>query len=336
MSSLKPLDYELLKQLTQKFGPSGNEIEVADFIIKQVKTIADSVQIDPLGNLIIRKRGNGTKIMIACHMDEVGIMVTHIDDQGYLYFVPVGGLRGPDLIAKRIIFKNKRIGVVCRERKKRAEDKSTGKIFIDIGVTSEAEARSIVTEGDMATLVGDFQETESHIISKALDNRIGCFLALEIFKQIHCESDLFFTFTVQEEVGARGAKTAASTIQPDLALIIDTTISYDTPNERNRTSLGHGVAIKVMDRSIVVSPKIKNWMADISSQKNIPFQWEIITTGGTDSGPVHLTQGGIPTGGIAIPVRYLHTANEIVTKTDMQSAYNLLLELLLNPYKEWQ
>jgi putative aminopeptidase FrvX len=334
MSGLKSLDYGLLKQLTEKFSPSGNETEVADFIIEQVKTIADSIQVDLLGNLIIRKRGNGIKVMIVSHMDEVGIMITHIDPQGYLYFVPVGGLKGSDLVAKRVVFKNKRIGVVSRERKQKTEDKTFGKVFIDIGVNSEAEARCIVTEGDMATLVGDFQETEGHVISKALDNRIGCFLAIEILKQIHCESDLFFTFTVQEEVGSRGAKIAAATIQPDLALIIDTTISYDTPNEFNRTSLGRGVAIKVMDESIVVSPKIKNWMADICSQKKVPFQWEIISTGATDCGPVHLTQGGIPTGGIAIPVRYLHTANEIAAKADIRSAYNLLLELLLNPYKE--
>lgn len=332
MSNRKTLDYALLEQLTQEFGPSGNEQAVADLITKQVNTIADSVQADPLGNLIVRKKGNGKRIMIACHMDEVGVMVTHIDDRGYLYFVPVGGLKSLELAGKRVRFANGRFGIISGASQKKEENPSTLKCFIDIGVSSEEEARSIVTEGDMAVLVGDFQENNNHLLSKALDNRAGCFLAIEVLKQLQSENDLFFTFTAQEEVGARGAKAAALTIQPDLALVIDTTISYDSAEDRNRTSLGHGAAIKVMDRSIVVSPQIKNWMAEIAGQKDISFQWEIITAGGTDSGPIHLTQGGIPTGGLAIPTRYLHTGNEMVAKTDLQSAYHLLMELLQNPY----
>lgn len=334
MSKQKQLDYGLLQQLTQKFGPSGNEKEVADLITEQVQASADSVQTDTLGNLIVRKNGKGKKIMIACHMDEVGVMVTHIDNQGYLYFAPVGGLRNSELAGKRVIFSNRRVGIISRNSKKNEDNRPSEKFFIDIGVANGEEARGIISEGDMAVLVGDFQETDNHIISKALDNRIGCFVAIEVLKQIQSENNLFFTFTAQEEVGARGAKTAASTIQPDLALVIDTTISYDYPEERNRTCVGQGVAIKVMDRSIVVSPKIKNWMANLASQKSITYQWEIITAGGTDSGPVHLTKGGIQTGGIAIPVRYLHTSNEIVAKKDILAAYHLLLELLQNPYQE--
>lgn len=333
MSNLKSLDYELLKQLTQAFGPAGNEREVAGIITGRVDFAGEIIQ-DALGNLIVRKKGSGKKIMIACHMDEVGVIVTHIDEQGYLYFAPVGGLQSSNLIGKRVYFQNRRQGVITRERKKKEDDKSAEKIYIDIGVSDEQEARTVVKEGDMAVLAGDFQETEKHILSKALDDRIGCFLALEVLGQINSEDDLYFAFTAQEEVGARGAKTAAAAILPDLAIIIDTTISYDTPTERNQTSLGKGVAIKVMDRSILVSPKIKNWMAEIAAQHQIGHQWEIITAGGTDSGPVHLTQGGIPTGGIAIPVRYLHSGNELASKSDLESAYRLLYELLQRPYQE--
>lgn len=333
MSSLKPLDYALLQQLTQAFGPSGNEQEVARILTDQLHSVVDSVQTDPLGNLILRKKGKGKKIMITCHMDEVGIIVTHIDEQGYLYFAPVGGLQSSQLVGRRVFFSNRRQGVVSRERKKQADEKSPEKIFIDLGVSDELEARSLVSEGDMAVLVGEFQESEGHILAKALDNRLGCFLALEAAKEIRSDHDLYFTFTVQEEVGARGAKTAAGSILPDLAIIIDTTISFDTPSERNQTCLGRGAAIKVMDRSILVSPKIKKWMNDISVQANIPTQWEIITSGGTDSGPVHLTQGGIPTGGIAVPVRYLHSGNEIASKKDIQAAYELLFELLQKPFE---
>lgn len=334
MSYLRSLDYALLQQLTQSFGPSGNEQEVTRLLTEQLQSAVDSVQTDPLGNLILRKKGKGKKIMITCHMDEVGIIVTHIDEQGYLYFAPVGGLQSSQLIGRRVFFQNRRQGVVSRERKKKADEKSPEKIFIDIGVKDEQEARSVVSEGDMAVLVGEYQETDGHVLAKALDNRLGCFLALEAAKVIDSEHDLYFTFTAQEEVGARGAKTAATSILPDLAIIIDTTISFDTPSERNQTCLGLGAAIKVMDRSILVSPKIKKWMADVSAQAKIATQWEIITTGGTDSGPVHLTQGGIPTGGIAIPVRYLHSGNEIAAKKDIQSAYELLLELLRQPFEE--
>lgn len=326
------LDYSLLHRLTQSFGPSGNESEVAHVISKEVTPMVESLQVDPLGNLITRKRGEGRKILISCHMDEVGIIVTSIDHRGFLYFSAVGGLKAADLNHKRVRFVNKRVGVISEELRRTDEGKTMTKYFIDIGVDSETKARQYVKEGDMAVLVGDFSETESHIISKALDNRVGCFIALEVLKKIESQDDLYFVFSAQEEVGARGAKIAAYQIEPDLALIIDTTISFDKPREENQTGLNKGVAIKAMDRTIVVSPRIKNWMAEVAINLNIPFQWEIITAGGTDAGPVHLTKYGIPTGGIAIPTRYLHTGNEVVAKKDIIAAYNLVLALISNPY----
>ncbi|NLI93987.1 MAG: M42 family metallopeptidase [Peptococcaceae bacterium] len=328
------LDYDLLKQLTQCFGPSGNEREVADLIAREVNSHVMDSRFDVLGNLIVRKPGKGKKILIACHMDEVGVIITAIGEQGYLYFAPVGGIKNSDLSAKRVLFKNRRMGVVNQEKNPLEEGKPSGKFYIDIGVSSEEEARKIVREGDMAVLVGDYQETPSHILSKALDDRLGCFIAVELIKQIQCEQDLYFAFTVQEEVGSRGAKTVVHGIEPDLALILDTTLSFDSPKEKNRTSLNRGAAVKVMDRTIVVSPLIKNWMAEVAAQQDIPFQWEIITAGGTDSGPIHLTGSGIPTGGIAIPVRYLHSGNEIAAKFDIVSAFQLLSALLQNPFQE--
>lgn len=331
MADQKTINYNLLHQLTQCYGPSGHEQRVAAIILDQVKDYVDTTEIDALGNLIVRKKGQGKKIMIACHMDEVGVIVTHINDQGYLSFSPVGGVKSKELIAKRVIFEQGQAGVICQEMK--SDEKEIGKLFIDIGATSEEEARTMVKEGDMAVFVGEFQETKQTILSKSLDDRVGCFIAMEVLKQIKSQDDLFFVFTVQEEVGARGAKPAAYAIEPDLSLIVDATISFDLPNEqeKQRTCINKGVAIKVMDRSIVVSPKIKNWMAEIAQKNKIPFQWEIIDAGGTDSGPVHLTKGGIPTGGLAVPVRHLHTGNEIVAKADIQSAINLLLELMNNP-----
>ncbi|MCM1564559.1 MAG: M28 family peptidase [Dehalobacter sp.] len=333
MTDTKPLDsldFTLLQQLTQTFGPSGQEHNVAALILDQTKNDADTAYTDTLGNLIVRKKGPGKKIMIACHMDEVGIMVTHINKQGYLYFAPVGSLRDHVLLAQRFVFANGAVGVVSREEKKKPDENSPERLFLDLGVTSEQEARTMVREGDMAVFSGTYQETKDCVISKALDNRVGCFIALEVLKRVSSQDDLYFVFTAQEEVGARGAKTAAYALEPDLALNIDTTFSFDMPREYGvpRTSLNKGIAIKVMDRSIVVSPQIKNWMAEIAEQHEILYQWEIITNGGTDSGPVHLTKGGIPTGGLAVPVRHLHTPGEIASKNDMRSGISLLLALL--------
>lgn len=328
------LDYNMLARLTQTFGPSGRETGIAELISDYARLYASAIETDSLGNLIVRKHGSGPKIMIACHMDEVGIMVTHISEKGFLYFAPVGGLRSELLAAKRVVFANGVIGIISREinhkdNKTKDKDKSE-KLFIDIGASSQSEARRVVNEGDMAVLVGDYYENDGFVFAKALDNRAGCFVVLEVLKHVTSSHDLYFVFTAQEEVGARGAKTAAYALEPDLAIIMDTTISFDVPKEQDRVSLNRGVAVKVMDRSIVVSPKIKNWMTDVAAGLNILFQSEIITTGGTDSGPVHLTRSGIPTGGLAVPVRYLHSGNEIAAKKDIEAAVSLLYELLLD------
>jgi len=329
------MDFNILKKLTQAYGPSGNEKKVAEIIIAELKEHADLIQTDVMGNLTVIKHGRtpgrGKKIMLAAHMDEVGVIVTHIDKNGYLYFSSVGGVRETELSGKRVVFGDGRSGIIARERKEKDDEASKARSFIDIGVTGEEEARKTVCEGAMAVFTGEYLETESHILSKALDDRAGCFVAMEVLKQYEGEHDLFAVFTVQEEVGSRGAKTAAWEIEPDLALIIDTTISYDTPGEKYRTALNKGAAIKIMDKSIIVSPKIKEWMADLAFKHHIDFQSEIISAGGTDSGPVHLTRGGIPTGGLAIPVRYLHTGNEIASKEDINSAFNLLSLLINNP-----
>lgn len=326
----KPLDYSLLAELTQAFGPSGNEQTIAQIITTHIRDHAVAIIIDKMGNLIVRKRGHGKKIMIVSHMDEVGIIVTHINKDGFLYFASVGGLKGSDLLSKRVRFSNGTVGIINKEKDESVE-KKTERLYIDIGRSNELKARESVSVGDMAVLTGEFLEADDFLISKAIDNRVGCFIALEVLKTIESPYDLYFVFSAQEEVGARGAKTAAYTIEPDLALVMDTTYSYDTPKVQNRTSLHHGVAIKVMDRSIVVSPTIKNWISETAAAFNIPYQWEIITSGGTDSGPIHLTNGGIPTGGLAIPVRYLHSGNEMVSKQDIKGCIDLLSALIANP-----
>ena len=328
----KLVDYSLLTVLTQAFGPSGNEQEIAAVIADHCRLHADSIRTDKLGNLIAHKKGTGKKIMVVAHMDEIGLIATHINPQGFIYFSTVGGFRTPEMIAKRVRFSNGTIGIIQKEKDETVE-KKTDRFYIDIGVAGEQQARERVQIGDMAVLCGEFRETNDIVIAKALDNRVGCFIALQALKNIQTTHELFFVFSAQEEVGARGAKTAAYALEADLALVIDTTFSYDTPKIQNRTSLNRGPAIKVMDRSIIVSPLIKNWMAETAAVNNIPFQWEIIVSGGTDSGPIHLTKEGIPTGGLAIPVRYLHSGSEMAGKKDIEGAVDLLSALINNPLK---
>lgn len=328
----KELDYKQLAELTQAFGPSGNEEQVAALIAEYGRPFADSAEIDKMGSLIIRKKGQGKKILLACHMDEPGIIVTHINDNGFLSYAPVGGLKGRDLLWQRVRFASGLTGVINKEKDEKNSETKREKMYLDIGALTYSEADSLVSIGDMAVLTGDYNDSGTTIISKALDNRAGCFIALEVLKKIVTVHDLYFVFTVQEEVGARGARTAAYMLEPDLALIIDATPSLDYPKVHKRLSLEQGVAVKVMDRSIVVSPAIKNWIAAEAEKNKIPYQWEIITSGGTDSGPVHLTRGGIPTGGLAVPVRYVHSGSEIAAKRDIHSAVQLLLCLLQNPF----
>lgn len=331
MTKIDQSEYGLLKDLTQSFGPSGNEKQVAELITKIVSQYCNEVYTDVLGNLIARKNGSRKKVMISAHMDEIGIIVTHVDNNGFLRFAPIGGIKNSEILYRKVIFSNGRIGVIGREKSEKTSETNLLKFFIDIGASSKEEAEEIVNIGDMAVFVGEFVQSGNRFISKALDNRVGCFIALEVLKHVTCEHELFFVFTAQEEIGTRGAKTAAYTIEPDLAIIIDTTIAEDIPKAvRTNISLNKGVGIKVMDRSIVVSPKIKTWIAEIAENHKIPYQWEVLEKGGTDSGPVHLTKGGVPTGVISIPVRYLHSSNEMVDKKDIEAAVKLLLNLLQN------
>jgi Cellulase M and related proteins len=326
------MDFTMLGQLTQLFGPSGSEELVAKFISTQVRPYCDELTTDPLGNLIARRHGTGKRILIAAHMDEIGVMITYIDKKGFLRFTPLGGVRIPNLIGQRVQFRSGRIGTIGVEKLDKLSDLNLDKLFIDIGTSSREETEQLVHLGEAATFVGDFIETGTRILSKALDDRIGCFIAIEALQQTKSTYDLAFVFTAQEEVGTRGAQTAAFAIEPDLAISIDVTSTGDTPKAHPMAiELGGGVGIKVLDRSLVTSPQIKRWMAAVAIDQNIPFQWEILEYGGTDSGAIHLSRGGVPSGVLSIPTRYVHSPAEMLDKRDVKVAVDLLAALLENP-----
>lgn len=326
------MDFTMLGQLTQLFGPSGSEELVAEFISTQVRPYCDELTTDPLGNLIVRRHGTGKRIMIAAHMDEIGLMITYIDKKGFLRFTPLGGVRIPNLIGRRVQFRSGRIGTIGVEKLDKPSDLKLEKLFLDIGASTREEAEQIIHIGEAAAFVGDFVESETKILSKALDDRIGCFVAIQALHQTKSTHDLAFVFTAQEEVGTRGAQTAAFALEPDLAIAIDVTSTGDTPKTHPMSiELGSGVGIKVLDHSMVTSPQIKRWMANVATEKNIPFQWEVLEYGGTDSGAIHLSRGGVPSGVLSIPTRYVHSPSEMLDKRDVEAAVDLLVALLEKP-----
>lgn len=328
------LDFSLLERLTQTYAPSGIERAVAEQISEIIRPYCDSLTQDKMGNLIaVRKgSGNGKKIMVAAHMDEIGVMITHIDKNGFLRFTTVGGVHITELPHRRVRFSNGRTGVISLEKLDKPADLKLSKLYIDIGAADQDEAEGMVQIGDSAVFTGEFAWAGSRIISKALDDRIGCFVAIEALKRVQTEHEIAFAFTVQEEVGLRGAQTAAFALEPDVALAVDVTLTGDTPKAHPMdVKLGSGVAIKVLDRSMITPPQVKQWMAETAEKERIPYQWEVLEAGGTDSGAIHLTKGGIPAGVLSIPTRFVHSPSEMIDAKDVEAAVELLVALLEGP-----
>lgn len=314
---------ELLKKLSLCYGPSGREQGITELIKSELNDFADEIYTDNLGNLIAHKKGTGKKIMFAAHMDEIGVVVTFIDDNGYLRFADVGGLYTKYLHGKRVVFANGTEGVVGSEPKN--DKNSLLKMYIDIGAKTKEEAEKSVNVGDMAVFCGNFTEQNGIIIGKALDNRAGCFALIEALKQVKSENDLYFVFTVQEEVGLRGARTAAYAINPDVAIAVDVTDTGDTPKcDRVAVKMGAGAAIKVMDYSVICSSEVKNSLLALAEKNGIAHQLEVMTDGGTDAGVIHFARGGVKTGGISIPTRYIHSPSEMIKKSDLIDVISLI------------
>lgn len=322
---------ELLKQLTQCWGPSGREEQIRALIYEQVKDFADEIQTDAMGNLIVRKKGTGKKIVAAAHMDEIGIVITYIDEKGFLRFSNVGGLDVKYLVHKRVVFENGVQGVICIEEN--TEKPEIRKMYVDIGAESADAAKKLVTIGDMAVFAGAFSEAGERVFSKALDNRAGCYVLIKALQALEqTENDLYFTFTVQEEVGLRGAKTAAFSIEPDFAVAVDVTDTGDCPELGGiSVSLGKGAAIKIMDRSVLSHPMVKAELEACARAQGIPYQLEIMTDGGTDAGAIHLSGSGVKTGGISLPARYIHSPSECIDKRDLSAAVELLCKYFTRP-----
>ena len=324
---------DLLRRLTSYAAPSGREEQVRAFIKAELKDYCDDLTVDPMGNLIAFKRGGNTKLQFAAHMDEIGVIVTAIDEQGFLRFGNVGGIRPHRLYAQRVRFQNGTIGVIGAEKIDDLKQLTLEKLFIDIGATSAEEAKTKVTVGEIAAFDHGFVDLGQRVVAKALDNRVGCAVLIEALKRVtKPQNDLYCTFTVQEEVGLRGAKTAAFGIDPDLGIALDVTGTGDTPEApKLAMKLGQGAAIKVKDVSLITHPQVKDLLTMLAEQNDIPHQFEVLPFGGTDAGAIQLTKAGVPAGVISIPCRYLHSPSEMVDLNDVEAAVRLVVATMEHP-----
>ncbi|MGM0471212.1 MAG: M42 family metallopeptidase [Bacillota bacterium] len=322
---------EIIKRLTETYGPSGHEEEVAELIKSEIEDQVDKVKIDKLGNLIAIKRGRSDKrVMLAAHMDEIGLIATHIDEDGFVRFSNVGGVSPYILLGERVVFGNGVEGVIGKEKLDSIKELKLSKMYIDIGLSSREEVKEQIEIGDVAIYQRNFSRLGERLTAKSLDDRIGCALLIETIKNLsEVENDTYFVFTVQEEVGIRGSQTSAFSIEPDLGIAVDVTGTGDTPESRTMAvSLGEGPAIKVKDRSVITHPKVKDLMVEVANREDLPYQLEVLEFGGTDAGSIHLSRDGVPTGVLSIPARYIHTPSEVVDYQDVQNGVKLLTAIL--------
>ena len=316
---------EILCMLDSAHGPSGDEGDIRAVIHQLARPWADEITSDVMGNLVARKKGSGPKVMFAAHMDSIGFIVTHIEKEGFLRVGKLGGISPKDVLNTPVRFKNGVRGVLVAEEK--AEDKlKLEDCYLDIGARDEEQARSLVQVGDTAVYDTAVTEINGRVISPYLDDRIACAILLKAMEQVGpCENDLYFVFTVQEEVGTRGAKTAAWSVDPDYGIAVDVTDVDDTPGsgKYGTCKLGRGAAVKVMDSSVICDPEVVKALEQCAQDKGIAVQRDIIRAGGTDAGPIHVTRTGVRTGGISIPCRYIHTPTEMADLSDVQSCVDL-------------
>ena len=329
---------ELIKALTEAFGPSGHEDAVREIIKKHIAGHADEIRTDALGNLIALKKGRprkglqSRKIMLAAHMDEIGVIVSYITEEGFLRFAPVGGVYSLTLLGSRVQFADGTFGTIGREKPEKPDEFPTiAKMFIDVGAPDKEHLTRKV--GDVASFVRPFADLGQRLIAKAFDNRISCAVLvqtlLELDKTPH---DVHFVFTVQEEVGLRGAQTSAFGIEPNVAIAVDVTTTGDTPEAHPMAvSLGEGPTIKVKDRGMLAHIGVKNWMIATAEGLGLPYQLEVLERGTTDGTAIQLSRAGVATGVMSIPCRYVHSPSEMVDYGDVQNAVKLLLGLLSGP-----
>jgi endoglucanase len=339
------LDFNLLKNISETPGVSGFEQKIRELVMQEVKPLVDEVSLDNMGNVYaFRKGAENKKVMLAAHMDEIGFIVNHIDENGFIHFLPLGGFDPKTLTAQRVILHGKKdiIGVMGskpihimsdEERKKNVKIED---FFIDTGMTKE-ELENYIEIGTPVTRERELIEMGNCYNGKSLDNRISVFVLMETLKQLKDQKlpcDLFAVFTVQEEVGIRGAQVATQKVQPDFGIAIDTTIAFDVPGSKPQeqvTRLGDGTAIKILDSTAIADYRMSKYLKETARNNSIKWQPELLSKGGTDTAMVQrMTKNGSIAGAISIPTRNIHQVIESVNKKDVSESIALLKKAVLD------
>ncbi len=344
----------MLKALTDAKGIAGNEREPREVMRTYIAPYADEITTDNLGSLVAKKVGdvNGPKIMVAGHLDEVGFMITSIDNKGFLRFQTVGGWWSQVMLAQRVTISTRNgdiTGIIgskpphilpVEARKKPVDIKD---MFIDIGASSKEEAMEWgVRPGDQVVPYFEFQvmKNEKMLLAKAWDNRIGCAIAIDVLKQLKDEAHpniVYGVGTVQEEVGLRGAKTSANFIQPDIAFAVDVGIAGDTPGISEKEAackMGKGPQIILYDASIVSHKGLRDFVVSVADELNIPYQYDSIAGGGTDAGAIHISMNGVPAMSITIATRYIHSHAAMLHRDDYENTVKLIVSVIKRLDKE--
>ncbi|MDI9624423.1 MAG: M42 family metallopeptidase [Methanothermobacter sp.] len=338
--------FDLMKRLSEANGISGFEDEIRKIMKDELEEHVDNIEEDNLGNLIMVREGDpeAPSIMLAAHMDEIGLMVRYIDKKGFIKFSKIGGINDQMLLNQQVEIHGKKgpvMGVIGSKPPHRMKPKerkkvtSYEKMFIDIGATSREDAEKLVGVGDPVTFKAPFNELPNRLFTgKALDNRIGCLILIEVLKGVETRATIYGVGTVQEEVGLKGARTSAFKLNPDMALAVDVTIAGDHPGmeeEDAPAKLGKGPAIILTDASgkgIITHKKIRDWLISTAREENIPVQLEVSEGGTTDATAIHLTRAGIPAGVVSVPTRYIHTPVGVASMDDIKNCVKLILKAL--------
>ncbi len=327
---------QILRELTQLWGPSGDEREVSDYIVGKMLDYCDEAIRDAVGNLILLKKGNGEekkKIMCAAHTDEIGLCVMGVTDKGYLRVRNIGGVGSRLLQNTRVIFKDGTIGIVSTNKELDEQKVGLEHIFVDIGASTKEEALKLVGIGEKAIFVGEYLELENErVVAKAIDDRIGCYILMEVLKEMGTPyHDIYFAFTVQEELGLIGSTVAAERIEPDLGIAVDITGAFDTPDGKfGNMELGKGTAIKAMDNSVMCDVDIVEDMISCAIEGGILYQIDMLSAGGTDAGAIKKGAKGAKAAGISLPTRYGHGPCSMCSMIDVNASIDLLKRYLVN------
>lgn len=329
---------KIIRNLVEGFGPSGFEDNIRKIIRKEIRGCADKVDVDAMGNLVALRRGtqkNRKTVMVAAHMDEIGVMVSYVEKEGFVRVAALGGVSPLYEVGGRIQFENGTIGVINRETpKKPSEHPTFSTIYVDVGATDRKNCP--VKVGDAGVFLQPMVEMGDCIASKAMDDRIGCAVLIQAMRELKdnpLPHDVCFVFSTQEEVGLRGGTTCAFGLSPDLGIAMDITLAADTPKPSMKidVSLGKGAAVKIKDGGMITQPWVRNWMIETAKREKIPHQREVALGGATDAAAIQKSKAGVAAGCISVPCRYIHSPSEVVNYSDVLSCVKLLKALLLKP-----